>query len=767
MSTDKIIESICSGTEISFSESFEYCKECSELLRDVETASLGRGILINILDNWKNIHPATHEMWTDVVEAEGFYPYLVNDSNLKQTAGEIRRGMSKSRNLDYFLHDEQLQVKNLLDSDNNVILSAPTSFGKSLLIEELVAEGKYKNIVVIQPTLALLDETRNKLNNYSDKYSIIVRTSQEPVTEKGNLFLLTAERVMEYRELPTIDLLIIDEFYKLSAKRDDERSDVLNNAFHLLLTRDNVKFYLLGPSIDGISKGFAEKYNAVFYKTDYSLVEQYVEDRSSDHFGIRGKKKDNKEQALFNLLLELKDEQTLIYCSSPARARSLAKSFLLFLVGYVDEVVDDPSIIEWIEQNISKRWGLIDLLRRKIAFHDGALQKHITASIIAYFNDKDIHFLFCTSTIIEGVNTSAKNIIIFDKHKGKQDNSHLLDFFDYSNIKGRAGRLMEHYTGKVFNFNEPFIKEEELIVDIPFFQQAPIKDEVLLHLEDNEVKDKETEQYKKLHDLPQREKDLFKQNGVLVYGQKKILEHFRSVINEDDENFLWSGLPRYNQLKDLFELAWNNLLKDGETHSPMTFSNLTRVTFYYARNESINWLVEDTLNNLNEGKDWLKKNGSRIAEEYDSLDMISKREYRSTEEMRKYSYLKRLNNLTDDDLYDEAIRTSFNILRHWFQYKVPKWLRTLNSLQEFVCNEKNIKPGNYSFYADKIESDFVRDNLSILLEYGIPKSAVTKLSKHIDSNISESAVVDQIKHSKIIEEAGLLQYEKERINKSL
>lgn len=56
-----------------------------------------------------------------------------------------------------------------------------------------------------------------------------------------------------------------------------------------------------------------------------------------------------------------------------------------------------------------------------------------------------IKYLFCTSTIIEGVNTSAKNIIYYDSTKGRRTP---IDFFDYSNIKGRAGRLMVHYIGK-------------------------------------------------------------------------------------------------------------------------------------------------------------------------------------------------------------------------------------------------------------------------------------------------------------------------------
>ena len=83
---------------------------------------------------------------------------------------------------------------------------------------------------------------------------------------------------MEYELLPKIDLLIIDEFYKMSLKRIDDRSDTLNNAFLKIIGKYNSKFYFLGPNIDGITDGFAEKYNAIFYKSDYSLVDCNVVD---------------------------------------------------------------------------------------------------------------------------------------------------------------------------------------------------------------------------------------------------------------------------------------------------------------------------------------------------------------------------------------------------------------------------------------------------------------------------------------------------------
>jgi replicative superfamily II helicase len=143
--------------------------------------------------------------------------------------------------LEIYFHEEQKFLSDFLRKDKrNLIVSAPTSFGKSLLIQEIVASKQYKNIVIIQPTLALLDETRRKLSRYREDYKIIVRTTQKPAEK--NLFLLTAERVMEYSEFSAIDFFIIDEFYKLSPKMDPTRADILNNAFNLLANGHKSKF---------------------------------------------------------------------------------------------------------------------------------------------------------------------------------------------------------------------------------------------------------------------------------------------------------------------------------------------------------------------------------------------------------------------------------------------------------------------------------------------------------------------------------------------
>lgn len=139
------------------------------------------------------------------------------------------------------------------------------------------------------------------------------------------------------------------------------------------------------------------------------------------------------------------------------------------------------------------------------------MQKHIGAAIIDYFNDGKLKYIFCTSTIIEGVNTSAKNVVIFDEKKGTNE----LDFFDYSNIKGRSGRMMEHYVGKVYNFiNIP--KEEKIVVDIPFYEQNKdlITDEILVNIPEKDVKPQVRERYDKIYEISSELLDIIKKNGT-------------------------------------------------------------------------------------------------------------------------------------------------------------------------------------------------------------------------------------------------------------
>ena len=141
--TTEIILEIENAERISFEQSFKIVSYCTQLLsqHSAEAELSARKIVIHVLNNWGKIDK-------NLYETLGFYPYIQkNSSDLKimSFADDVRMSYFKSDFLkNTYLHKEQKKISNYLLSGKNIIASAPTSFGKSLLIEEIVASKKYK-----------------------------------------------------------------------------------------------------------------------------------------------------------------------------------------------------------------------------------------------------------------------------------------------------------------------------------------------------------------------------------------------------------------------------------------------------------------------------------------------------------------------------------------------------------------------------------------------------------------------------------------------
>lgn len=101
---------------------------------------------------------------------------------------------------------------------------------------------------------------------------------------------------------------------------------------------------------------------------------------------------------------------------------------------------------EYDIDNSSDGWSLVKVLQNGFGMHHCKLPKYIQKEILEQFNAGAFNILFCTSTIVEGVNTDAQNMIILNASKGRQK----LTPFDIKNIKGRAGRYYHCFVGRVF-----------------------------------------------------------------------------------------------------------------------------------------------------------------------------------------------------------------------------------------------------------------------------------------------------------------------------
>jgi hypothetical protein len=108
---------------------------------------------------------------------------------------------------------------------------------------------------------------------------------------------------------------------------------------------------------------------------------------------------------------------------------------------------DLGGLVELSQHVVHKQFLLATYLRRGIAFHYGNMPLLIREEIERLFSTGAIRYLVCTSTLIEGVNMSCRNIFLRGPTKGRGSPLSVEDFW---NLAGRAGRWGKEFQGNVF-----------------------------------------------------------------------------------------------------------------------------------------------------------------------------------------------------------------------------------------------------------------------------------------------------------------------------
>lgn len=429
------------------------------------------------------------------------------------------------------LHREQVTVLDALLSKRNVILSAPTSFGKSILIDAAIAYGIYNRVAIVVPTIALLDECRRRLvQRFGDVYDVLMHHTEVQSRNKV-IHLGTQERLINRADLGRIDLLVVDEFYKLDPARRDERSVTLNAAVYQLLKKSR-QFFFLGPNIESINISSDNRWRFEFLRTRFSTV-------AVDTVDLRRER--NKADVLEKLIYDHTNWPALIFVSSPDKANELART----LAEKHKPVGKGKPLAAWIDEYFGGRWELGDAVSAGIGVHHGRIPRALASRFVRLFNSGNLPILICTSTLIEGVNTSAKSVFIYDKTINRQS----YDFFTFSNIRGRAGRLGQHLVGKVFLFNSP-PAEDETVVNSPLFadfSEAP--DELVVHLEPDDATADVVERVEQISVLLGLQADELKRLSSLGIEN---LAKLRRIIGADEnlsEELVWDGKPSYGEIE--------------------------------------------------------------------------------------------------------------------------------------------------------------------------------------------------------------------------
>ncbi len=161
-----------------------------------------------------------------------------------------------------------------------------------------------------------------------------------------------------------------------------------------------------------------------------------------------------------SVLLQLGTNKcNLIYVSSARKA--IEHAIQLYHVISIDDIPKEEQILlenaaKQIEEKIHKEYYLAKLVRKRVAYHIGALPAEIRTQIESLIRKGIIKYCFCTSTLLEGVNVPVDNLFVFDNKKARSK----MTTTDAFNLMGRAGRVTLNEYGNVFLIvGEPKVKD--------------------------------------------------------------------------------------------------------------------------------------------------------------------------------------------------------------------------------------------------------------------------------------------------------------------
>ena len=699
----KLLDSLASPEAIQ-SSPFELLKNLSIAVNNASTGAVSEAdiqrLVLYALENREHFG-AFSDIVDGLLRSRGLYPYMREDrlSPVERLSYEAHKPVGMD---DIVFHQKQSEVYLRLLAGENVVLSAPTSFGKSLLIDAMIATGKYNNVAVVVPTIALIDETRRRLSiRFGNEFKVITHASQE--REGKNIFVMTQERILDFDVIPDLDFFIIDEFYKLDPRRDSDRSFLLNQALYKLL-RTGAQFYMLGPSIERIPDAFGQTLRSTFISTPYATV-------VTEQVSIASDKHDSLKK-----LVELCDslnEATLIYCASPASARRVATA----LIASNDETPfeDVLECSEWMSDNYHPDWVVARALKHGIGVHHGKVPRALSQYSVRAFNEGHLKYLVCTSTLIEGVNTKAKNVIIYDNRVATRK----FDFFTFNNIRGRSGRMFHHFVGRVFLFSAP--PQDDLpFVDVPLVNQGEdTPDSFLIHLEDDFLVDESKLRMRALHNSAYLSIEVMRSNsGIDPSAQIELAKEIHQ--NFDHLRMLsWRGFPDYEQLKFSCELIWR-FFTTGRKFGGVS-------------------------------------SGSQLAFRIDRLSKA-----RSVKKL----IFKELATQDEPDA-DAAVEDVLDFTRTWAAFHFPRYLMALDRIQREVFERGKLafsgKPGDYSAFAASVENLFTSSGLVALDEYGIPLQIAEQLGPFLGNHDTVDEAISGLRSLRVERVQALTSFERKLV----
>ena len=348
----------------------------------------------------------------------------------------------------------------ILESDHNVVASAPTASGKTALAElaicKTLSEGG--TALFIAPMRALTNEKESEWERFEDLgYSVYVVSGERDLNprraERADVLVTTPEKAdsatrkhdsARYSFITDVDCVVIDEVHLLDSEKRGGVLEVTVSRLRRLQDPRVVALSATMPNVDDVAEWldappettyeFGDEYRPVDLETG---VKTYS--HGSNAFA-------DKYRRLYRAL-DLaephvrEDGQALVFVSSRQDTVQAAKKAR-------DEITDRDIPIDsrgdYEFHNEAKSLSN-DTLRQSVldgvGFHHAGLGKDDRDRVEEWFKQGKIKLLFSTSTLAWGVNLPARCVVIRDtKYHDPLEGETDISPLDVLQMLGRAGR---------------------------------------------------------------------------------------------------------------------------------------------------------------------------------------------------------------------------------------------------------------------------------------------------------------------------------------
>lgn len=452
--------------------------------------------------------------------------------------------------------------------------SGPTSMGKSFImrtfIKENIQKNKKDNYAIIVPTKALINEVSKKLISdlkmllQSKNYKVITSPGTLSLKKRYNFILVFTPERLSYLLLEDpnfkIDYLFIDEAQKISSK--DARSPLYYKLISMITSRaQETKIFFSSPNIpnpniylkliddyeDDSSMSKSYQYtpvNQIKFLLNFKTTKSYIYNSLNNEF-IDNSDFFDLENINFSKLIYYigKNKQNIVYCGSTRKAVKLAVEYADTLEKKIENSKLDD-LIKVISNDIHSDYYLLDVLSKGVAYHIGYLPANIREEMESLYREGIIKTMFCTSTLIEGVNLPADNLFVTSYKNGRPEFGEI----EFKNLIGRVGRIEYNLYGNVFlvilpteelsqdKFKDLIVKEvgdQSLSVSAnlkPKYKKYIIQQLKQGNISLSKLDNQSYNDYKVM-----RKFSLVLLNDILNNKKSYIVEEFRKYMSEADE----------------------------------------------------------------------------------------------------------------------------------------------------------------------------------------------------------------------------------------